>query len=69
KAEVVNVQAFSVHADRAELVGWLRTAPHPPKAVYVVHGDPLAAEALRTAIVEELGWNAIVARHLQTVRL
>lgn len=69
KAEVVNVQAFSVHADQAELVGWLRTAPRPPETVYVVHGDPVAAEALRAAIVKELEWNAIVATHLQTVRL
>jgi metallo-beta-lactamase family protein len=44
-------------------------APRPPKAVYVVHGDPAAAEALRAAIVRELGWNASVARHLQTVPL
>lgn len=69
KAEVVNVQAFSVHADQGELVGWLRMAPRPPKTVYVVHGDPAAAEALRAAIVRELGWNASVARHLQTVPL
>ncbi|HTQ23216.1 MAG TPA: MBL fold metallo-hydrolase [Candidatus Binataceae bacterium] len=69
KAEVINVQAFSVHADQAELIGWLRAAPRPPEAVYVVHGDPAAAEALRTAILKELKWNAIVAEQLQTVRL
>jgi metallo-beta-lactamase family protein len=69
KAEVVNVQAFSVHADQAELIRWLGAAPRPPKAVYVVHGEPVAAEALRAAIVTELGWNATLAAHLQTVRL
>ncbi|MGZ6205709.1 MAG: MBL fold metallo-hydrolase RNA specificity domain-containing protein [Candidatus Binataceae bacterium] len=69
KAEVVNVQAFSVHADQTELVGWLRTAPHPPETVHVVHGDPDAAEALRAAIAKELGWSVTVARYLQTVRL
>jgi len=69
KAEVVNVQAFSVHADQTELVGWLRTAPHPPETVHVVHGDPDAAEALRAAIVKELGWSVTLARYLQTVRL
>jgi metallo-beta-lactamase family protein len=69
KAEVVNVQAFSVRADQAELIGWLRVAPRPPEKVYVVHGDPAAAEALSAAIVKELKWNAIVAEQLQTVRL
>jgi metallo-beta-lactamase family protein len=69
KAEIVNVQAFSAHADGSELIGWLRRAPRPPSTVYVVHGDPAAAEALRAGIVEEIGWKAIVAKHLQTVRL
>lgn len=69
KAEVVDVQAFSVHADQDELVGWLSAAPRPPEAVYVVHGDAVAAQALRAAIVKRLGWNAIVAAQLQTVRL
>lgn len=69
KAEIVNVQAFWVHTDQAELIGWLGAAPRPPEAVYVLHGDPIVAEALRAAIVKDLGWNAIVARHLQTVRL
>jgi metallo-beta-lactamase family protein len=69
KAEIVNVQAFSAHADRMELIGWLRQAPRPPGRVYVVHGDPAAAESLRAGIAEVLGWDAAVAKHLQTVRL
>jgi metallo-beta-lactamase family protein len=40
-----------------------------PEAVYVVHGDPAASEALRTAIGRELRWNAIVLRYLERVRL
>ena len=47
----------------------MRAAPRPPEKVYVVHGDPAAAEALGAAIVKELKWNAIVAEQLQTVRL
>ncbi len=69
RAEVVNVPGFSVHADQAEIIGWLETAPRPPEAVYVVHGDPPAAEALRSAIVTQLKWNAVVPRHLELVRL
>jgi len=69
RAEVVNVPAFSVHADQAEVIGWLKTAPRPPEAVYVVHGDPPAAEALRYAIATQLKWNAVVPRHLELVRL
>jgi metallo-beta-lactamase family protein len=69
KAEVVNVPAFSVHSDQAETLAWLRTAPRAPEICYVVHGDPAAAEALRLAIRKHLGWNAVVPRHLEQVRL
>lgn len=68
-AEVVNVPAFSVHADRQELLDWLRRAPRPPQAVYVVHGEPTAAAALESAIVDQLGWTAVVPRYLEQVRL
>ncbi|MFJ9847499.1 MBL fold metallo-hydrolase RNA specificity domain-containing protein [Kitasatospora sp. NPDC101155] len=61
RAEVVNVPAFSAHADAAEIIDWLRQAP-PPRAVYLVHGEPEGSEALRDRIDRELGWTAVVPR-------
>jgi metallo-beta-lactamase family protein len=49
RAEIVNIPAFSVHADQSEIIGWLKGAAAAPEVVYVVHGDPVATEALRTA--------------------
>lgn len=69
RAEVVQVPAFSVHADRDELLGWLRGASRPPEATYVVHGEPAASTALAGAIGRELGWTAVVPRLLERVRL
>ncbi|MFN8037409.1 MAG: MBL fold metallo-hydrolase [Acidimicrobiia bacterium] len=69
RAEIVDIPGFSVHADRGELLAWLRTAPREPEAVFVVHGEQSASEALRDAIVDELGWNAAVPRHLEIVRV
>ncbi len=69
RAKVVNVPAFSVHADQNEMIAWLRSAPQRPSVVYVVHGDPAASEALRGTIQRELKWNAVVPRHLEQVRL
>ena len=46
RAEVVNVPAFSVHADQGEIIDWLRTAPRPPETTFIVHGEPTAAAAL-----------------------
>jgi metallo-beta-lactamase family protein len=69
RAEILDISAFSVHADQAELLGWLRSAPRPPGMVYVVHGEPEAAGALCDAVESELGWPAAVARDLECVRL
>lgn len=69
RAEVVHVPAFSVHADQAELLGWLGAAPRRPDIVYIVHGEPAAAAALQRAVESELHWTAVVPRYLEAVRL
>ena len=61
--------ALSVHADRGELVGWLRKAKAEPDSIFVVHGEPKPAAALREQIESELGWNAIVPGHLERVQV
>jgi metallo-beta-lactamase family protein len=69
RAEIVGIPAFSVHADQSEIIDWLRNAAAAPEVVYVVHGEPAAAEALRTTIARELKWNAVAPRYLERVRL
>jgi metallo-beta-lactamase family protein len=69
RAEVVSVPAFSVHADRREIVAWLRRAPRAPETTFVIHGEPQAATALHDAIEHELGWTAAVPRYLENVRV
>ncbi len=69
RAETVNVPAFSVHADQSEILSWLRQSEREPKMVFVVHGDPSAANALRESIIRELRWNAVVPHYLERVRL
>lgn len=69
EAEVVDLAGFSVHADASEMVAWLGTAPEPPAAVYVVHGEPEAAQALAQRIRRELGWLAVVPNDGESVRV
>ncbi len=68
-AEIVSVPAFSVHADRDEILGWLRSEARAPETTFLVHGEPEAAAALHDAIERELGWTAVVPRYLEQVRL
>ncbi len=69
RAEVVDLGAFSVHADQAELVNWLATASEPPEVVYLVHGEPDAAAALKAEIDRARQSMAVVAHHRERVRL
>ena len=60
RADVDVLDAFSVHADRGELLDWLGAAPDAPRQVFVVHGENAASESLRAAIESELAWPARV---------
>lgn len=60
KAEVKQLSSASAHADASEIIAWLRSTPNKPRAVFVTHGEPSAADSLRIRIERELGWNAIV---------
>jgi metallo-beta-lactamase family protein len=69
RAEVVDLPSFSVHAEHDELLEWLGTAERPPEAVFIVHGEPEGSRALQTSIADTLGWNAVVPRYGERVRL
>ncbi|MDO9074872.1 MAG: MBL fold metallo-hydrolase [Rubrivivax sp.] len=60
RAEVQQLEGFSGHADRAGLLAWLHRLPQAPRQTYVVHGEPDAADSLRAAVRNELGWPARV---------
>jgi metallo-beta-lactamase family protein len=66
KAEVVQLQSASAHADSNQLLAWLRTMPTAPDQVYVVHGELGASDELRKLIEHELGWRAMVPEHGST---
>ena len=59
RAEIVEADAFSAHADADDVLSWLAGAPGPA-ATYVVHGEASAAAALRDRLDHELGWTAAV---------
>lgn len=67
EAEVVSIDSMSAHADAGELLDWMRPVATPPGEVFVVHGEPAGADTLRARIIHELGWNARVPEHLETV--
>ncbi len=68
RAQVHQIESMSAHADSDQLIDWMRPAARP-RAVFVTHGEPTAADMLRARIKRELGWAARVPEHLETVGL
>ena len=63
-AEVRVIDAFSAHADRDELLGWIKELDRRPRRIYLVHGEEkqslsfgelLQENGFRNAVVPELG--------------
>src|SRR5262249_28340602 len=68
RAAIMVSDAYSAHADRGEILRWLKGFTRPPGMTYIVHGEPSAAAGLQAAIAAELGWPAAIARDTQQVQ-
>jgi metallo-beta-lactamase family protein len=69
KAEIIPMHQFSGHAGRSELLRWMGGLPEAPRQTYLVHGEPVAAEALQAGIRERFKWKVDVAAYQQEVKL
>ena len=69
RAEVGTLEALSAHADRDEIVAWLRHFKSPPLLTFVTHGEPSGSDALKHTIETELGWPCRVPAQLERVDL
>lgn len=69
RAEVGVINNLSAHADYAEILDWLRRFDRPPREVFITHGEPTAADALRHRIEEQLRWRVRVPDYLEEVAL
>lgn len=56
------LENLSAHADGDEILTWLNQKPLHPQKVFVVHGEPESALAMRDRIAREKKWQTIVPR-------
>ena len=68
-AEIAFISNLSAHGDYLEILDWLRGFESAPKRVFITHGEPVAADAMRHHIEEKLHWNVHVPDYLETVEL
>ncbi len=69
RAEVLQIDSLSAHADGDELVAWLSQTPAPRWGASVVHGEVAATDAFRLRLRDELHWDAQVPALLDAVHL
>ncbi len=69
RAEVQSLDGLSGHADRRGLLDWILSLPRAPKHLYLMHGEPEAADSLRQAIAEQRPWPCSVPEYLEMANI
>lgn len=60
RAQVKVLENMSAHADYQEILDWFSRSQIKPKKVFITHGEPSAADALRRRISEYLQWKCVI---------
>ena len=69
RADVRQVPALSAHADQDGLVEWVGGLRKPPRAVFLVHGEPKSRDALSAALRSKYGWTVARPEEGEAVEL
>ncbi len=69
RAKIETLENLSAHGDWREILRWLSGFKRPPTRVFLVHGEPEAASALRDRIEETYGWQVEIPTYLQKSEL
>jgi metallo-beta-lactamase family protein len=70
RAEIAEISGFSAHADYEELTDLVAPLKqHPPKTIFVTHGEPAAAAALRDRLSSIEGLHAEIPTEHQMSKL
>lgn len=69
RAEISIMDSLSAHGDYEEILAWLKHMEKQPKKIFLTHGTPAAANALKAHIEKELAWHCVVPDYLDKVTL
>jgi metallo-beta-lactamase family protein len=60
KANIVEIEGLSAHADQNDLLNWFSELETKPKKVFLVHGENQSADELRIKITEKYDYNCTI---------
>lgn len=67
KAKIYNLEGFSAHADRNQIMEWLEHINNPkPANIFLVHGEPVASYPLADLIGEKIKASTYIPRYGDT---
>jgi metallo-beta-lactamase family protein len=69
RARIVQLDGFSAHADRDQLVRWLSSLRKPPRRIFVTHGEPNASQHLANLVRSSSGWEMVIPSYKNQVFL
>lgn len=58
KAQIEMLEGLSGHADQQELLDWVSDLQTQPEQIFLIHGEPNSADALRVKLKVRFGWNS-----------
>lgn len=65
RAEILELENISAHADCQEILTWLSDCAHAPKKTFLVHGEVKASLALKEKIENAYHWNCAIPHYLE----
>jgi len=66
KAQIFSIEGLSAHAGQNELIDWAEGFTEKPKYTFIVHGEDKSAGVLAQKLKDELGWNTIIPKYLES---
>ncbi len=69
KARVVQLNGFSAHADRDELLKWLSSLHRLPRHLFITHGESESSHRFAALVRDKTGWEVAVPEYKDEVIL
>jgi len=69
RARVIEIGQLSAHAGKSELLRWLSGFQTAPRQAFLVHGEPVALNALQAAVSAQFRWPVTIPAYQQSFDL
>lgn len=69
RAAIKVIHSLSAHADMNEILAWLSHFEKAPKKLFLTHGEPDSAQALKKRIEERFKWTVVIPTYEQSFDL